>query len=78
VLENESIKTKPNYDINHFKGRVESNISILGTKTLTKINSKLKKNIKPSTIWMWAAIGIVALLLGYMSYKMITEMEKNE
>ena len=78
VLENESIKTKPNYDINHFKGRVESNIPVLGTKTLTKINSKLKKNIKPSTIWMWAAIGIVALLLGYMSYKMISEMEKNE
>ncbi len=78
VFENEKIKTKPNYDINHFKGRVESNIPILGTKTLTKIKYKLTKNIKPSAIWMWLAIGIVALLLAYMSYRMITEMEKNK
>ena len=78
VFQNENIKTKPNYDINHFKGRVESNIPILGTKTLTKIKYKLTKNIKPSAIWMWLAIGIVALLLAYMSYRMITEMEKNK
>ena len=76
VFGNKNIITKPNYDINHFKNSVAKNIPVLRTQTIQKIEFKIKKKVKASTIWMWAAIGIVALLLGYISYKMITEMEK--
>ena len=76
MFKNETIKSKPNYDINHFKNSIDSDIPILTSKEIVPILYQGKKKIKPSKIWMWAAIGIVALLLGYLSYKMITEMEK--
>lgn len=78
VFNNDRIKTKPNYDINHFKKSVESNIPMLETREISPIHYQEKKKISSSKIWMWGAIGVVALLLGYISYKMITEMETNE
>lgn len=75
VFENDNIYERPNYDINHFKNRIGDDIQLLSTGNITTIKYKVKKKIITSTLWMWGAIGIVALLLGYMSYKMIIEME---
>ncbi|MBL4669896.1 MAG: hypothetical protein JKY30_11635, partial [Flavobacteriales bacterium] len=47
-------------------------------RNITAIKYEAKKKITTSTLWMWGAIGLVALLLGYMSYKMITEMERSK
>ena len=66
---------KPNYDINHFKSSVEQTIPVLSTKEIFPIRVQGKKKLKSSKLWMWGAIGIVALLLAYLSYNMITEME---
>jgi hypothetical protein len=77
VFENKDINGVPNYDIDHFKHIIRDDISLLSTTSITQIQyEEKKKKIITSTLWMWLAIGIVALLLGYMSYKMIKEMEK--
>ena len=50
----------------------------LTTDNISTIRYKEKKKKTTSTLWMWSAIGVVALLLAYMSYKMISEMEKDK
>tara|TARA_B100000809_G_C15139196_1_gene532170 strand:- start:1216 stop:2433 length:1218 start_codon:yes stop_codon:yes gene_type:complete len=77
-FKNKMVKSIPNYDINHFKNQIENNIPILSTNELSVIHYNKKKKVNPSTIWMWGVIGLVALLLAYMSYKMINEMSKNK
>lgn len=76
VFGNKKINNLPNYDIAHFKNSMPVAIPILTTGAIELIKYKLKKKITTSTLWIWGAIGLVALLLGYMSYKMITEMGK--
>jgi hypothetical protein len=74
VLKNDKINTKPNYDINHFKNSVDEDIPLLTTKEIVQINYKEKKKVINSKLWMWIALGLVASLLGYVSFKMISEM----
>ncbi len=78
VFENENIYTRPNYDINHFKYKIPDDIQLLTTGSITSIQYKTTKKVITSTLWMWGAIAVVALLLGYMSYKMITEMQNTK
>ncbi len=78
VFENNDVKAKPHYDIQVFKNRIGKDIQVLETGKVEPIKYQTKKRVITSTLWMWGAIGIVALLLGYMSYKMITEMEKTK
>jgi hypothetical protein len=78
VIENEKINSKPNYDIAYFKDRIGADIPVISTGAIEPIHYQSKKLVSSSTIWIWLAIGGVALLLGFMSYKMISEMEKND
>lgn len=78
VFDNEYISTQPNYDINHFKNVIRDDIQLLATNEITPIEYKLKEKVVTSTLWIWGAIVMVALLLTYMSYRMITEMEKTK
>ena len=78
VFENENITERPNYDITHFKSKVADDIQLLSTGNIATIQYQTKKKVTTSSMWMWGAIGLVGLLLGYMSYKMITEMEKTK
>ena len=57
---------------------IRDDIQLLATNEITPIQYKVKEKVVTSTLWMWGAIGMVALLLVYMSYKMITEMEKTK
>ena len=76
VFENDKIVGKPTYDINFFKDNIGKDVPILTTGNIKSIPFKTKKEVSPSTIWIWIAISLVALLLGYFSYQLITEMEK--
>ena len=78
VFSNEEIQVRPNYDITHFKNKIRDDIPLLTTDNISTIRYKEKKKKTTSTLWMWSAIGVVALLLAYMSYKMISEMEKDK
>lgn len=76
VFENDKIAGKPNYDINFFKDKIGKDIPILTTENIKSIPFQTKKVVTTSTIWIWIVICLVALLLGYFSYQMISEMEK--
>jgi hypothetical protein len=76
VFGNNQIKSRPNYDIDYFKDRVGDDVQLLTTGKIEPIQYKRKKLVTTSIVWIWLSVGGVALLLGYMSYKMITEMEK--
>jgi hypothetical protein len=76
VFGDKSNSIKPNYDISFFKNKVGKDIPILQTNEIVPIKNELKTKTKASTLWIWISISVVAILLGYMSYKMITEMEK--
>jgi len=76
VFGNNSNTVQPNYDISFFKNKIGKDITILQTNEIVPIKSLLKTKTKASNLWIWVSISIVAILLGYMSFKMITEMEK--
>jgi hypothetical protein len=76
VFGNKNKTVQPNYDISFFKNKVAEDIPILQTNEIVRIKNELKTKTKVSTVWIWISISVVAILLGYMSYKMIAEMEK--
>lgn len=73
-FKNKMINTLPNYDINHFRHNITKDVPLLKTRELSTIQYKKRKKVTTSTLWIWSAIGVVAFLLAYTSYKMITEM----
>lgn len=75
---NEKLVTPPNYDITHFKNKIGGDIPQLSTGNVSVIEYQVKEKIITSTLWIWSAISLVAILLGYLSFKMITEMETKE
>lgn len=76
VFGNDQVRNKPNYDIAHFKNKVGEDIPLLKTAAIFKIMASKKEKIAGSALWIWLSIGFVVILLGYISYKMINEMEK--
>lgn len=77
VFGNKNVFNSPNYDIAHFKSKVGANVPLVKTKEITTINYvEVEKEEAGSQYWIWIAVAIVAILLGFVSYKMIMEMEK--
>ena len=68
----------PNYDIAYFKAKIGENTSVLKTKSISLVKAEITKEQEQqkNNYWIWIAVGGVALLLGFISYKMILEMEK--
>jgi hypothetical protein len=73
----------PLYDIKHFTKKIPDSISII---KILNVQKKKLKTIEPvemqawfqSPAWIWSAIGAVILMLGFMSYKMIQELNKEK
>jgi len=78
VFGNKNVFSSPNYDIAHFKTKVGADTPYLKTKSisLVKTESVSKTEEQQSNYLIWLAVAGVALLLGFVSYKMILEMEK--
>ena len=74
---NKNVINTPNYDIAHFKSKVASDIPLLKTRDITTLKYvEVEQEEAGSQYWIWIAVAIVAVLLGFVSYKMIMEMEK--
>ncbi len=69
---------KPVYDLNAFSDSFHANIPLLYTKNI--IENTLVNNIKPvkdsSTIWLWAVMLCVLVLLIYFSSKLLKQVNK--
>lgn len=77
VFGNENKLVQPSYDIEFFKNKVGADVPVLKTGELSNVIYKeAEKAKKPAQYWIWVAVAIVAVLLGFVSYKMIMEMEK--
>jgi hypothetical protein len=72
---------KANYDLEYFTDSIPANLEILSPQApvaLSKKNQTIKSdNFSLSNCWLWISIVIIALLLAYMSVKMVKE-NKNE
>lgn len=79
VYGNKSVH-KPQYDIINFKNNVPVNIKAL---TVGNENQVSKKNVQSKTslfdneLWLWSIMGIVILILGGFTYKMLGNTVKD-
>lgn len=67
----------PVYDLKYFKDSIESNIPVIVSGDIIKIEKAQKEVIfymKPE--FLWITIAIVALILGLMSFRMLRDMKK--
>ncbi len=70
---------KPNYDISRFLNKIPKEISMLtlGEEQIIKKKSKTHKEaLFMNETWLWGIIGIVILLLGWFTLKMMNKTAK--
>ncbi len=79
VFGSDSLMPTPNYDINFFKDKVGDNTSILKIGEIKPYQAKLEeKEQQSSNQIIWITVALLACLLGFISYRMIMEMEKKK
>jgi hypothetical protein len=73
----------PHYDLAYFKDKLPVDISAIQANTIQPVASQpVIEN--SGTAWfnnkmlLWATLGIVILLLGYMSFQMVKDMKSNQ
>lgn len=78
VFGSEKHVSLPNYDIAFFKHKIAKNIVSLKLAPFTSLTKEaVVEPVKPTSL-IWLAVAAVALLLGFISYKMINEMGKDK
>lgn len=72
---------KPNYDIGHSNVQIPVNASSLTlgeTQTITKASEIQQTPLFESMTWLWAILGVIIILLGWFSLKMMSKSSTNE
>lgn len=67
---------KPNYDISKFENSIPKNLNPLKLKASTSIEKKTEEKTEPlfkNKLWLWAVMGLIILVLGWFSIKMIKQ-----
>jgi hypothetical protein len=68
--------TKPNYDISRFENSIPLNLSTLQLKTPIAIEKTMADKTEPlfkNKLWLWIVMGLIILVLGWFSIKMIKQ-----
>ncbi|NEW79559.1 MAG: DUF3999 family protein [Gelidibacter sp.] len=67
--------TKPNYDVERFVSKVPNTLSVLTLGNEQKIDKKdpTKSPLFKNKIWLWLLMGIIILVLGWFSIKMMNK-----
>ncbi len=66
----------PQYDITHFKDKIPSKLKPLELGETTELKPTKSDEINPlfkNKIWLWVIMGLIILLLGWFSLKMMKE-----
>lgn len=66
----------PVYDLKYFQDSIENNIPVISSGDITKFEKAEKEVIfymKP--VFLWITIGVVMIILGFMSFRMLREMK---
>lgn len=71
-----------NYDLKYFATTIPNNLKILSPNTPEKISSqnqiKKSNNIAIKNYWLWISITLVAILLSFMSFKMVKDANNKQ
>lgn len=71
----------PQYDLEYFRDSIESTMKMLeptGLRIIGQKASVARDDFFKSTLWIWGALALIVVLLGYMSVKMLKEMKKSQ
>ena len=67
---------RPNYDISKFENSIPKNLKPLVLKTPQSIEKKPSEKTEPlfkNKLWLWIVMGLIILVLGWFSIKMIKQ-----
>ena len=67
---------KPNYDISKFENSIPKNLTSLQLKAAVSIEKKTTEKTEPlfkNKLWLWIVMGLIILVLGWFSIKMIKQ-----
>ncbi|AMM50491.1 hypothetical protein TH61_03835 [Rufibacter sp. DG15C] len=65
----------PNYDLQFFQDSIPANLPVVTVKAITSLKEEKPKS-QGSKMLMWAVIGVVAIGLGYMTLRLLKDMDK--
>ncbi|WP_347159693.1 DUF3999 family protein [Pontibacter chitinilyticus] len=68
----------PKYDLQFFQDSIPRNIPVLLTGPIMALQAAGAGQVHTSTVFIWAAIAAVALGLGYMTLKLLREMDRKK
>ncbi|SMC87042.1 hypothetical protein [Pedobacter nyackensis] len=70
----------PRYDLRYFSDSISSSIPFINVLNfkISKDEPLVKDSVSIKKSWMWIAIGLLILFLGYLSYFMVKDMQRNK
>lgn len=71
----------PRYDLDYFRDSIRPDVPLVGLldfKKISETKTPLQDNIPEKRRWMWVAIGILILFLGYLSYSIVKDMQRKK
>lgn len=69
----------PKYDLRHFKDSISHNLPQISHRAITPIETPgTDSDSIFSSAFIWISIGLVIIILGYMSMRMLSEMKKEK
>ncbi|GHA74192.1 DUF3999 family protein [Pontibacter akesuensis] len=70
--------TAPTYDLTFFRDSIPNELPVLPVKQVDAVQERQKPQGSSSKVWLWVAIGIVVLGLGYMTVRLLNEMNSKK
>ncbi len=80
LLTDNEMATQPDYDIAIFKDSIPKNADSIGVGSFVKIEQKKPDTAKDSNHkwWLWPAIIAAIMMLAFLSWKLLGDMNKND
>lgn len=70
----------PRYDLDYFNDSIAEGLAFVKTGNFSRTNTEVMqdKGFFASKSWIWAALTILIVFIGYLSYRMINDMQRKK
>lgn len=70
----------PRYDLDYFNDSIGKGLSFVKTGNFNRSNTEIEqgKSFFISKSWIWAALMVLIVFIGYLSYRMISDMQRRK
>jgi hypothetical protein len=70
----------PRYDLSYFNDSISNTVPFISVSGLKKNpdQEQIRDSAPIKKSWMWTAIGLLILFLGYLSYYMVKDMQRKK